>query len=102
MAMIDTAAKRRSASGVGRRPGGRGITPDSSKPAAWRQQVGWGYSGIAAGAAAGSADPRVLAAVSLAGLVSHAALAMTGLSSHAALTLGGLTTHPALTLEGDD
>lgn len=45
---IDTASKRRSASGVGHRIGGRGITPDSSKPAAWRQQAGWGYSGISA------------------------------------------------------
>jgi len=43
---IDTASKRRSASGVGHRIGGRGITPNASKPAAWRQQVGWGYAGI--------------------------------------------------------
>ena len=49
---IDTAAKRRSASGVGHRIGGRGVTPDASEPAAWRQQAGWGYSGIPAGESA--------------------------------------------------
>jgi hypothetical protein len=54
---IDTAAKRRSASGVGHRIGGRGISPDAAKPAAWRQQAGWGYSGIAAGAAVVAAQP---------------------------------------------
>ena len=43
---IDTAEKRRSASAVGSRRG-KGVTPNASKPVGWRQQVGWGYSGIA-------------------------------------------------------
>ena len=52
---IDTAAKRRSASGVGHRIGGRGVTPNAAKPVAWRQQAGWGYSGIETGEAETSA-----------------------------------------------
>lgn len=47
--MIDTAAKRRSAAGVHFWPLSPGVTPDAAKPAAWRQQAGWGYSGIDAG-----------------------------------------------------
>lgn len=43
---IDTAAKRRSAAGVPFLPLGPGVTPDASKPVAWRQQSAWGYSGI--------------------------------------------------------
>jgi hypothetical protein len=46
--MIDTAAKRRSAGGVAFLPLGPGVTPNAAKNAAWRQQAGWGYSGIAA------------------------------------------------------
>lgn len=49
---IDTAAKRRSVCGVPFLPLGPGVTPDAAKAVAWRQQAGWGYSGIAAGAAA--------------------------------------------------
>jgi hypothetical protein len=45
---IDTAANRRSAAGVPFLPVGPGVTPDAGKPAAWRQQAGWGYSGIPA------------------------------------------------------
>lgn len=45
--MIDTAAKRKSAAGVPFLPLGPGVAPDASKPLAWRQQVAWGYSGIA-------------------------------------------------------
>jgi hypothetical protein len=48
--MIDTAAKRRSAAGVAFLPLGPGVTPNAAKNAAWRQQAGWGYSGIAADA----------------------------------------------------
>lgn len=47
---INTAEKRRNASAVGHRIGGRGITPNASKDQEWRQQVGWGYGGIAASA----------------------------------------------------
>lgn len=43
---IDTAAKRRSAAGVAFLPLGPGVTPDATKPVAWRQQSAWGYSGI--------------------------------------------------------
>ena len=48
--MIDTAEKRRSAAGV---PFwvGLGVTPNVAKDAEWRQQAGWGYSGISAGEA---------------------------------------------------
>lgn len=49
---IDTAAKRRSAASVAGVPWVPGVTPDAAKPVAWRQQSGWGYSGVAAGAAA--------------------------------------------------
>lgn len=46
---IDTAPKRRSAAGVPFLPLGPGVTPDAATPLAWRQQAGWGYSGVAAG-----------------------------------------------------
>jgi len=49
---IDTAAKRRSAASAGWPFTPPGVTPDAAKPAAWRQQAGWGYSGVAAGEAA--------------------------------------------------
>jgi len=45
---IDTAAKRRGASGIPSFPLGPGVTPDSDKDTFWRQTVGWGYGGIAA------------------------------------------------------
>lgn len=45
---IDTAAKRRSVSGLPHHPLGPGVTPNAAKNAAWRQQSGWGYSGIPA------------------------------------------------------
>lgn len=45
---IDTAAKRRSAAGLPFLPLGPGVTPDAGKGQAWRQQAGWGYSGILA------------------------------------------------------
>ncbi len=51
---IDTAEKRRSAAHVGSRRG-PGVTPNALKDAEWRQQAGWGYSGIAVSAPA--ADP---------------------------------------------
>lgn len=42
---IDTAEKRRSAAGIAFHPLGPGVTPNSDKDTAWRQQAGWGYSG---------------------------------------------------------
>ena len=33
-------------------PVGPGVTPNGSKDQEWRQQAGWGYSGIAVGGAA--------------------------------------------------
>lgn len=45
---MDTAEKRRSAAGVPFLPLGPGVTPNSGKDQEWRQQAGWGYSGIAA------------------------------------------------------
>ena len=47
---IDTAEKRRSASGVGFFPLGPGVTPTVGKDQEWRQQSVWSYSGILAGA----------------------------------------------------
>lgn len=43
---IDTAVKRRSTAGVPFIPLGPGVTPNSDKDLAWRQQAAWGYSGI--------------------------------------------------------
>ncbi len=48
---IDTAAKRRSAGGVGYWVVGPGVTPNAARPQGWRQSSGWGYLGILAGAA---------------------------------------------------
>ncbi len=47
---IDTAAKRRNISGLMAGISIVGVTPDSAKPLAWRQQAGWGYSGVPVGA----------------------------------------------------
>lgn len=52
---IDTAAKRRNISGLLAGITSVGVTPDSSKPVAWRQQAGWGYSGVVVGGAAAPA-----------------------------------------------
>jgi len=45
---INTASKRRSVSGVLVPTLIPGVTPNASKPAAWRQSSGWSYNGIAA------------------------------------------------------
>lgn len=42
---IDTAEKRRSISGINY-TAGPGVTPNSSQDQEWRQEVGYGYSGI--------------------------------------------------------
>jgi hypothetical protein len=52
--VIDSAEKRRSAAGTVFP--GLGVTPNASKDAEWRQQAGWGYSGIAAGAGVAPVD----------------------------------------------
>lgn len=46
---IDSAEKRRSVAGVGVPGIVLGVTPNASKDGEWRQQVGWGYSGIVPG-----------------------------------------------------
>lgn len=46
---IDTAAKRRSAADVGFLPLTPGVTPNATKPLAWRQSVAWGYLGVPTG-----------------------------------------------------
>ena len=51
---IDTAAKRRSVAGLAFFVFGPGVTPDATPGLEWRQQSGWGYSGIAAGEAVAS------------------------------------------------
>lgn len=48
--MTDTAEKRRSAAHVDLWFG-PGVTPNNSKDQEWRQQAGWGYSGILSGGA---------------------------------------------------
>ncbi len=50
---INNAEKRRSAGGVGFWIVGPGVTPNSSKDSEWRQQAGWGYSGILVSAVEG-------------------------------------------------
>lgn len=45
---IDSAEKRRAVAGIDR-IAGPGVTPNTAKDAEWRQQAGYGYSGIAAG-----------------------------------------------------
>lgn len=45
---IDTAVKRRAVAHISRVWSGKGITPDVTKPQAWRQVVGWSYYGILA------------------------------------------------------
>ena len=46
---IDSAEKRKSVAGVGQGYWiGPGVTPNSGQDQEWRQQVGYGYSGIAA------------------------------------------------------
>jgi len=43
---IDNAEKRRSASQVISGLYGPGVTPKAAKGREWRQQTGWGYSGL--------------------------------------------------------
>lgn len=43
---IDTAKKRRSAAGVLTGVLPASVTPNAAKDVEWRQQAGWGYSGI--------------------------------------------------------
>lgn len=71
--MIDTAAKRRSAAGTPFLPLGPGVTPDASKPVAWRQQAAWGYSGVAAGAPPLTGSGAVRATAGALGRVSASA-----------------------------
>ena len=47
---VDTARKRRAASGVGGPPLVPGVTPDPAKPEAWRRRAGWGWAFTDAGA----------------------------------------------------
>lgn len=44
---IDTAEKRRAVANIHHRAG-PGVTPNASTDAEWRQQAGYGYSGVAA------------------------------------------------------
>ena len=56
---IDTAEKRRSAGGVHYLPLGPGVTPNVSKDSEWRQQAGWGYSGIPAASPSVATYPTI-------------------------------------------
>jgi len=46
---IDTAEKRRNVAGLLTGVLPVAVTPNASKDAEWRQQAGWGYSGISVG-----------------------------------------------------
>ena len=54
---IDTAEKRRSVAGIAYWLF-LGVTPNVAKDAEWRQQSGWGYSGIAASDTPADSDSR--------------------------------------------
>ena len=54
---IDNQEKRKSVVGIST---GWGVTPNTSKDAEWRQQVGWTYSGIAASAPSSTVVPVFL------------------------------------------
>ena len=64
---IDTAEKRRSAAGVGFWVSGPGVTPNAAKDAEWRQQAGWGYSGIPASTGEGLLPTRTFGPAMLTG-----------------------------------
>ena len=55
---IDTAAKRKNVAAL-LPMFAPGVTPDATPGIEWRQQAGWGYSGIVAagGVATGAGDP---------------------------------------------
>ncbi len=57
---IDTAPKRRSVAGIAAHPLGPAVTPDATPGVEWRQQVAWGYSGIAPDAGGGAQSPLLL------------------------------------------
>jgi len=59
---LDTAAKRSSVPGVGR-PWMRGITPDATKPEAWRHSVGNTYAGFSFLAVLGTPIVSVVAGI---------------------------------------
>lgn len=61
---IDSAEKRRAAANLHHRVG-PGVTPNASKDAEWRTQVGYGYSGIAAGPPAPATGVAGLSKMSL-------------------------------------
>ena len=57
---IDSREKRQSAAGVGMLPFPTTPTSNASKDAEWRQQAGWGYSGIASGEPVAGADSNLM------------------------------------------
>ena len=48
MADLDTAEKRKSSSGIHLYAAGPGVTNNASQDQEWRQEAGYGYSGILA------------------------------------------------------
>lgn len=62
---IDTAEKRASISGI-HFISGPGVTPNSAQDQEWRQESGYGYSGILAGGASVSTSRRTIFAGSFA------------------------------------
>ena len=56
---IDNEEKRRSTVAISLYDMGPSVTPNSSPDLEWRQQVGYGYSGVAAGA------PPAISSISL-------------------------------------
>ncbi len=67
---IDSAEKRKSISGINYfHPG---VTPNSGKDQEWRQESGYGYSGIAAASPVGSSPTSPIISYYLSLLAGHA------------------------------
>lgn len=103
--MIDTALKRRSAAGVTCPMFGPGVTPDETKPEAWRQSVGFGYAGISA-----TNEPPVAAGVITVEIVTAASVSLSATAAtngtppytyqwHCSLT-PGFTPSPSTAMDG--
>lgn len=63
---IDSAEDRRAAAGVGAHPLGPAVTPNAGHDGEWRQQAGYGYSGILVSAAVLLLQVATLAALACA------------------------------------
>lgn len=57
---IDTAEKRRGVAGLYTGFYPVAVTPNASKDIEWRQQAGWGYSGIEVGGSSDALDDYII------------------------------------------